>query len=234
MTFMTRIDGLVQRGVNGLLEVTSAEDADRLSPSLGPDELERAVRNPALSPEARAKLVEVALLRGGRKNRDTLLHEERIDAGRRFDHSAIRYQRIAVEAMTPEIFAALSAEERFIGPDRIHPATQWMEVAMQPRGWLEVDDAAAWMKSLPAEIRGRAYYHLHDAAHEAGKGRVGVSIDSFDVGPVDVAIDYVPRDSDWESVVKQIAGAVKKDLDRRPAQRDAFVEGIRLGELSVG
>ena len=234
MTFMTRIDALVHRGLEGLLEVASAEDADRLFPSLSLDELERAVRSPSLSPEARAKLVEVALVRGGRKNRDTLLHEERIDLGRRFDHEAIRWQRVAVEAMTPEIFTALSAEERFIGPDRVHPASQWIEVALQPRGWLEVDEAAAWMKSLPPEVRGRAWYHLHDAAHEAKKGRVGVAFDSFDVGPVDVAIDYVPRDSEWASVVKQVGGAVKKDLDRRPAEREAFVNGIRLGELSVG
>jgi hypothetical protein len=234
MSFMTRIDGWVDRGLSSFFESTAAEDADRLFPALGPEEVERGIRNPNLSPAARARLVEVALVRGGRKNRTTLEHEARIDLGRRFDHEAIRWQKIAVLAMTPEIFVALSAEETFLGREGLHPATRWIETAMQPRGWLDIEQAAAWMKALPPEVRGRATFHLHDAAHEAAKGSVRVSSAKLGVGPVDVEIDWVPRDSEWAQVVKQVGGAVKKDLDRRPAERDAFVEGIRLGSISAG
>jgi hypothetical protein len=220
----------IETGFTRLLQARSAEEVDRTFRNLGPQRMQALLADPDLPADARAKLVEVALLRGGREPRALLELRRGYEVALKLDPHAIVYQRLALEAVLrdPAVFEALSGDPRLLGDDAVPPATRWMEMAVAPRGWLDPEATARWMMTLPPETRGRAIFHLLDAANEADKGRVRITGGSIGLGPVDLDVEYTPKDDEWQETVNRIVQWV----DRATGQADApaFDRGARLAD----
>jgi hypothetical protein len=220
----------IETGFTRLLQARAAEEVDRTFSNLGPGRIQVLLADPDLPPDARAKLVQVALLRGGREPRVMLEMRRGFEVALRLDPHALDYQRLALEAVQgdPAVFEALSRDPRLFADDAVAPATRWMEMAVGPRGWLDPEAAARWMVSLPPETRGRAIFHLLDAANEAEKGRVRVSGGSIGLGPVDLDVEYTPKDDEWQAIVNRVVQWV--DRETRPPDAPAFDRGARLAD----
>lgn len=132
--------------------------------------------------QTRAKLLEVALLRGGsqpyvalEEARDNWLVQQAVGMDEEQAGHAAWYQKMAMDAVLggePELFQALSHSSQVVPPDGRHPASQWMHIMLQ-KGGLMADPALQyqvhdWIKDLPPEIRDTATKHLNDAAAKPG------------------------------------------------------------------
>lgn len=226
------------RQVNANLHTASVTIAnDKLLKGMGPAELKALLDNPALDADAKAKVVAVMVERGGTASRDGLQSKGGYSSGVQKEMALRReYQLYATSAMTtradaPAIFEALSRLDTLL-PNGAHPASQFMQVLAQPGGQEAPRAVAEWMLKLPPEVRGRAYYHLIDAAHDAEKGEIKVTGATVNAGPLEVHVEYVPKDSEWRKNVKAIEVVVAREQERKASDVAAFQAGFRKASLT--
>jgi hypothetical protein len=203
------------------------EDLNKALPK-NPKVLEMLLTDPRLDTAARAKVLEVALLRGGSTSYarlksgwidegSTLSSPVGFNPGRAKEMLA--YQNMAILAATGDdraLLPQLSRSGDHLPPDYRQPATQLMHIMLQKGGhYKDANSVEDWILSLRPEDRGRAIYHLRDAAANkdlaggwklesmSGEGRIGI----FTAGGT-----YRYQDTHWEKTVQNIEGKVRSKL----------------------
>jgi hypothetical protein len=235
--FKARMVGLT---VQGSLATQASKLSDTLPRDL--DLLMDLVQDPALPVEVRGKVVEVMLFRGA-LNEYTY---EQMDAeggglgpvggaleDEKFGFAERRqYQEAVRDAVfaDPALFDELSKSKDNM-PQGRSPGTEFMNTMLRDGGMYGSDDARQeferQLEKFPAETRGRAMYHLVDAARNAdvhlkGERRttgsswevsLGVEPFSFGMG-FGQQWDYVD-DNHWAEVGNDIRREMNADMDGR-------------------
>ncbi|MET0556609.1 MAG: hypothetical protein ABW221_26460 [Vicinamibacteria bacterium] len=213
---------------------------------LGPDELTKVLSDESVPVRRRAKVLEIMLLRGASeysmsemRNRDAYQEQQ---YGRfkdvydiQLEHQqTLRYQAQAVAAVMngdPALFGHLSRSADQLPSGRV-PATEFMNMTLREGGALSTYDdrqkVEKWINDLPPAERGRAMYHLADAASTSGfddgKRLTGVS---GGIGPVELGVQWEnAKDAHWQKAGRDIETSVTKQLKLHPEQKAEFYEGF--------
>jgi hypothetical protein len=240
----------VKRGLAEGLRLAWADktvlEIDALLPK-SPAELATMLGNPYLDVDVRAKIVEVALLRGGAypawppgQHIETLQRHGLSYFDSKW-HTAAEYQRLALDAVIKggdsRLFDKIclpAARDDFL-PTRRHAATQFMHMLLQQDGWKDShsgrEDVRDWLRSLPPDVRGKAVYHLGDAIANRDIGTStegGVSGFEISAGAAGlefgIGVQWNPgqvEDTHWRSTGQQIVDPVILDLDDRTETGDS-------------
>ncbi len=248
--------GSITASFNKKLESATTAEADRMLSASGPVELAAFLESPGVSPKAKARIVEVCLVRGGRESRADLERLAQMThlpgatgAVMRHDRSAevrkLEYQHVAEAAVfeNPDggkVFAELSLLKTRVDAER--PASRFMAVMAQPGGWHDPERLAGMMLAMPPQVRGQMYFHLHDAANNSEKGTTRVTGGTVGAeahlgqrqigeltGTVGLEIEYTPRDSEWQLIVEDVAGYIIDDVKTEHREENcAFNSGLEL------
>lgn len=185
--------------------------------------------------EYRVKMLELALLRGGSYPYKDLQGWAALPDGyapMSQDGAASRmtHQRMALDAvMGPggeRLFVELSkSNDAPPNTDRV-PATQLMFMMLQPGGLKGDNDGRVavekWMMDLPPETRGRAMYHLVEAASTRSYG-ASTQITSIETPWFGVGWEF--KDGRWEGIVHNIEASLKGQLNGKDADWEEFKDG---------
>jgi len=180
--------------------------------------------------DRRGRVLEVIILRGShlqwpyevmvRLLSGPLLTEQPL---RRETEEKLLYQREAVDLLVknePELFHRIATS-----PDRLptatgglYPATEWMSTHLREGGLLgravvRNSVFTPWLERLPARDRGRAMFHVADAAGAQERGRVtylGYVTASALAGTF--GLTWSVADSHWHSVADDLLGKVERGL----------------------
>ena len=183
--------------------------------------------------EHRAKALEVVILRGV-DEKVTYQEMERWSQPPLSAYSPkMEYQLAAMTAIisgSPAVFDQLSKSADQLPTGRA-PATEWMNTMLREGGMAgnfeRRQSVEAWLIQLPPETRGRAMYHLRDAADAKEIGEV-TKVTGFEVGvgPVSGGLQWQPGpDTHWKQVGDDLRLGVTRDLDQKPEERVAFYTG---------
>jgi hypothetical protein len=192
--------------------------------------------------EHQARLLEVVILRGA-DERPFLVMQAAVRAFERAgweDHEDIqptaervKYQLAAMTAMTvgpPALFDQLSRSADQLPTGRA-PATELMNTMLRAGGVAgsheQRQPVETWLKDLPPETRGRAMYHIRDAAEAKEIGKV-TQVTGFEVGvgPASFGLQWEPGpETHWKVVGDDLRLGVMRDLDDKPEQKVAFYTG---------
>lgn len=219
-------------GLNELLPSMNAEDVDELVGNYGPAELERAINLPGLDPAARAKLVDVALRRGGTRSRAQMeaLNVRHVNGERPYDDE-LAYQKLAIDTVFhgrdgAAVFDALSRSPNVLSKGE-SPATRLMYVAGQSGGWRTHRQIGEWIGSVPPYTRGAAMAVIFDASGMAGQP---VKVSGFSVGAGGLSVTFDIEDGDrvWHRVVEEAGAKFAESFDGASREDvDAAIRGYR-------
>ena len=186
--------------------------------------------------EYRAKMLELAIMRGGSYPYGVLMAQENFMDGA---EAKMAYQKMAIDAVLgrggDELFKRISTS--FDAPPNTNrvPATQLMFVMLQENGLKGGNEGRVeverWVKNLDPEVRGRAMYHLVDAAATRTFGSTG-QLTGFDSPLVGAQWEY--GGDAWESTVRNIESTVVGDLKgASDADKEAFKNGWNSAGSSI-
>jgi hypothetical protein len=206
------------------------------------------VRDPSLSIEWRAKLLQVMILRGATNKvsyGDIELFRDKFSADWSEWEEKQQYQLAARDAVLhgpPGLFDHLSRSRDQL-PDKEsgrYPATEWMNTMLKEGGLLsdyKVRQEAfePWLNNLPAETRGQALFHLRDAegAREVGKVREFTGFE-FSAGPVGFGLQWNgASNTHWQVVGQDVLGKVDEHLTNNPEEQEAFYSGYTRADREL-
>lgn len=205
--------------------------------------------------ERRARVLEVVILRGAHAQwpyevmvsllDGPLLMDQQL---RRETEEKLVYQRVALDLVMqsePKLFEQLSSST-----DRLpavsggrYAATEWMNTNLQEGGLLGMDHVRdrvfiPWLQTLPARDRGRAMFHLKDAAGAQERGRV-TFLGYVEASAMAAAfgLTWVVADPGWHQVTDGVLGNVEHGLGyshgtgpdpARARDREEFYRGYIL------
>lgn len=183
-----------------------------------------------LSMDRRGKAVEMMLMRIGPESYKEAFVRQR------YQYDAIAwtdYQRSLTEIVLmgdPKLFAQLSDSKDQL-PSGRYPATEFMNMLLREGGtqggYEPRQGVEKWMGMMDPETRGRALYHVADAA---GTNDIGkhARITGFEVGvePISVGGQWeYAKDTHWQQAGRDIEGQLAGDLKKHPEEMAAFREG---------
>jgi hypothetical protein len=186
--------------------------------------------------EYRAKMLELALMRGGSYPYGVLMAGQTYHEG---TDAKMAYQKMAVDAVLgpggDQLFAQIS--KSYDAPpntDRV-PATQLMYMMLQEKGLKGDNDGQVevkrWIESLDPETRGRAMYHVVDAAATREFGATG-QLTGIDTPLGGGQWQY--GDDGWKSTVKYLESPIVGQLNAATeAEKEAFKSGWNKASNSL-
>lgn len=223
-------------------EDLQGKSVDQLDQSLprDPHAIKALLMNRYMDVETQEKILEVVLRRAG--SYDYMLLELRSLGGVAYSMIDIdeaiskkAYQKLAMETVlngSPKLFERLSESREAVKNTGRSPATQWMHIMLQDDGLAERlngdydgESVERWMQTLPADVRGRAMYHLFNAG-ATQDNTAGVQVTGVEI-PYVGGLQWQPRGDHWGKVAGNVWLGVSGGLDAHEKDKDAFYQASR-------
>jgi hypothetical protein len=204
------------------------------------------VNNEEFPLEARAKILEVMILRGAMPSSG---YADASMMAKAFGSDELKerleYQKAAMNAVLRDeggLFGQLSRSTDQL-PDGVsgrYPATEWMNTMLRPGGLLSDHTSRQewfqpWLASLDPHERGQAVFHLRDAIEAKEMGSVA-KLTGFELsaGNYGFGLQWEgAKDTHWDKVGDGAMGPLDKQLTDNPDQREAFYDGYRLADRQL-